>query len=122
MIIADTSIWIEYLRGNAEGEALPLFIKRNDLIAISAVFGELFQGAKSKREVRILTSFWENLPKIDESDLFVDAGKLSSSYNLKNQGVGLIDCYLLAAASKYDCSIWTQDKKLSAAIKHINSE
>ncbi|MBV6645666.1 MAG: PIN domain-containing protein [Cyclobacteriaceae bacterium] len=120
MIIADTSVWIEFLRGDEEGEILPLYLKRREIIAISAVFGELLQGAKNRRERQIINEFWENLPRVDETDLFIEAGALSGRYKLISQGVGLIDCYLLAAGRKFQLDIWTLDKKLLRAIDMVN--
>ncbi len=121
MILIDTSVWIEYLRGNEWGEVVPEYIEQNEVVGISAVFGELLQGAKTNREIRIINEFWENLPKVFEQGLFVKAGELSRKHHLISQGVGLIDAYLLAAAIEYDLAIWTLDKKLKAAIEVVKS-
>jgi len=117
MIIADTSVWIDYLKGDEEITIMMRpYISKNQIIAISAVFGELFQGVKNKRERQILNGFWEHLPKVDEKHLFIKAGQISNEHKLYSEGVGLIDCYLLAAAVQYDLALWTKDKKLRQAI------
>lgn len=117
MILADTSVWIEYLKGNVEisGIFTP-YLKRNHIVASSAVFGELLQGVKNKRERTVIEQFWLNLPRLDENALFIEAGRLSNQYKLYSRGIGLIDCYLLAAALKNDCALWTLDKKLLEAV------
>lgn len=122
MIIVDTSVWIEYLKGNENyKDILPQYLKKKHVVAISPVFGELLQGVKNKREHEIIIGFWESLPKINENELFIKAGKLSQKYKLYNAGVGLIDTYLLAAALKNEYTLWTLDKTLIKAIDIIEN-
>ena len=59
--------------------------------------------------------FWKHLPKVDEQEIFVIAGHLSRKYKLYAQGIGLIDCFILAVAFKHDYALWTHDKKLHKA-------
>jgi predicted nucleic acid-binding protein len=123
MIIVDTSVWIEYLKGNEQyRNVLPKYLKEKHVVAISAVFGELLQGVKNKREHQIIMGFWESLPKVNEENLFIEAGKLSHEYKLYNAGVGLIDTYLLAAALNNDFAVWSLDKKLNKAIDIIENK
>lgn len=121
MIIADTSIWIEYLRGrNPEiTTSLKTRLRKRKVVAISAVFGELLQGVKNKREREIVQSFWDNLPHVNEDNLFIKAGQLSNQYKFSAHGVGLIDAYILAAALEHDLSIWTLDKKLDRIVEEV---
>ena len=121
MIIADTSVWIDYLKGHEEITAMMRpYISKHQVVAISAVFGELLQGVKNKRERSIIEGFWEHLPKVDEQDLFINAGQISNEHKLYTNGVGLIDCYLLAAAVKFDLALWTKDKKLLKAVDIVS--
>lgn len=123
MIIVDTSVWIEYLKGNEHyRNVLPQYLKEKHVVAISAVFGELLQCVKNKREYEIISGFWESLPKVNEENLFIDASNLSHQYKLYNAGVGLIDTYLMAAALKNDLAIWSLDKKLNMAIDIIEDK
>ena len=123
MIIADTSVWIEYLKGNNEitGLLIP-YLRKDHIIASSAVFGELLQVVRNKRERDIITEFWLNLPKVDEHQLFIEAGQLSNRHKLYAKGIGLIDCYIMAAALKYDYALWTLDKRLLETIDMLNSK
>lgn len=88
-------------------------------MAISAVFGELLQGVKNKREREIVQSFWDNLPHVNEANLLIKAGQLSNQYKFSTHGVGLIDAYILAAALEHDLSIWTLDKKLDRIVEEV---
>ena len=123
MIIADTSVWIEYLKGNKAYKSLfESYLKRRQITALSPVFGELLQGVKNKREHKIVSEFWNNLPHVDEEDVFIEAGQISHEYKLYAFGVGLIDCYILSAALKYGLGIWTLDKKLLGVIDRLEEK
>lgn len=121
MIIVDTSVWIEYLRGkNPEvTQALKVCLQKRKVVAISAVFGELLQGVKNKRERELVTGFWKNLPHVDETDLFIEAGQVANEYKLNSKGVGLIDGYILSAALRHNLPVWTLDKKLDRVIDEV---
>lgn len=124
MILADTSVWINFLRKSDLDtvDMLKVYLKNQHVYAVSAVFGELLQGVKSKRERSIVTTLWNNLPKVAEHQLFIKAGELSNEHKLYAHGVGLIDCYILAAAMDNNLALWTLDKKLQNAIDIIASE
>lgn len=121
MILVDTSVWISFLRKDDPNlaQVLKNYLKRNEVFTLSAIFGELYQGAKSNRERAVIETIYESLPKIEEYDLFLEAGKLSNYYKLYSNGVGLIDCYILAACLRAELSIWTLDKKLKEAYRLI---
>ncbi|HLZ15770.1 MAG TPA: PIN domain-containing protein [Cyclobacteriaceae bacterium] len=121
MIIVDTSVWIDFFRGSNQPliDKLELLIENSEAAAISCVFGELLQGVKNEGEEKIILDFWNNLPKLDETNLFIDAGKSSAKHKLINKEVGLIDSYILAAVLKYNLSLWTFDKKLNEAFSSM---
>ncbi|MCF6352446.1 MAG: PIN domain-containing protein [Cyclobacteriaceae bacterium] len=122
MILADTSIWITYFR-NSDADLKDVFdayLKKNDVYTVSAVFGELFQGAKNNRDREMIQGFWENMPKAKEDNLFIEAGLNSNKYKLLNQGVGLVDSCILAACLENNLALWTLDKKLQRAYDLIS--
>ena len=123
MILVDTSVWISFLRKDDSDieYILKTYLRKDHVYTVSAVFGELYQGVKNKREREILNVIWESLPKVEERDLFIQAGILSNKYKLYAKGVGLIDCYLLAACFNQELNLWTLDKKLQDAFEEINS-
>ena len=60
----------------------------------AGVFAELLQGSKNNKERQIIIEYWDNLLKINEKNLWIEAG-LSSSFNKwLDNGVGLIDPFL----------------------------
>lgn len=117
MILVDTSVWISFLRKDDQDhvDILKKYLKKNEIYTVSAVFGELFQGVRNQREYDILEMLWDSLPKTDEKGLFIKAGQMSNKYKLYAKGVGLIDCFILAATVENDLALWTLDKKLQKA-------
>lgn len=112
-IIADTSVWIEFLKGNQD--IFPLMqklLERKCIIAVECVFGELLQGVKTSREKNIILGYRECLPGTDDYNAWVDAGIYSNENKLLEKGVGLIDCVLVVLAVKNKLKLWTLDKKL----------
>jgi hypothetical protein len=84
---------------------------------LSPIFGELLQGAKSNSERSIIIEFWNNLPKISETNLFIHAGSESSRQKWLDKGVGLIDSVIIIASQETSSFIWTLDTKLSRLLK-----
>lgn len=120
MIIPDTSIWIEFFKANEPYYAdLKDLIEKDQVLAIEPVFAELLQGARSKRERKILLGYWENLPKPSYINVFIEAGIISSENKWISKGVGLIDCTIVVIAKKSISKIWTLDKKLKSILEDI---
>lgn len=118
MIIPDTSIWIEFLKNNPEYfSTVKDLLENRKVLAIECIFGELLQGAKSKREIGIISLYWENLPKAIIENGWIEAGKYSSQNKLTSHGVGLIDSLIIVTAKKVHTRVWSLDKKLNSLLK-----
>ena len=117
MIIADTSVWIEFFR---KREPIFAFLSKqvevSKVLTLSCIFGELLQGAKGEREATIIKAYYENLPHVPEEDLWIEAGLLSNKLRLVARGVGLIDVVLMVAAQRVNSRIWTLDRKLLSVL------
>ncbi|MEA2015427.1 MAG: PIN domain-containing protein [Actinomycetota bacterium] len=112
-IITDTSVWIEFLKGKQN--IFPLMEKlmeKNYIIAVECIFGELLQGVKTKREEEIILGYWEYLPKVNEYNVWINAGIYSNRNRLTEKGVGLIDSALVVLAIRNKFTLWTLDRKL----------
>ncbi len=116
MILADTSVWIDFLRGKDSARELGSLLEMGNVVGVSVVFGELLQGAKTDLELKIIETYFKHVPKINESDLMAQAGKYSYQHNLFSKGVGLLDCALIVAAQENHLKLWTLDKKLAKVI------
>ncbi|MGA1845056.1 MAG: PIN domain-containing protein [bacterium] len=117
MIILDTSVWIEFLKKEAEiFTTVKGLLETEEIFALECIFGELLQGARDDRERRLITSYWEYLPKIDEKNIWIEAGTYSSENRLTTKGVGLIDAVIVMAALRSKSKVWTLDKKLRSVL------
>lgn len=118
MIIADTSVWIEFLKGNEPVfRRMQTLLENREITALEPVFGELLQGAKNKRERQVITDYWKNTPRIDESELWIVAGLYAGEKKLFAKGVGLIDAFIVIASLKTNAQIWTLDEKLNKVLQ-----
>jgi predicted nucleic acid-binding protein len=118
MIIIDTSIWVEFFRGNQPYfDQVSELLVNGDAVALSPVFGELLQGAKNDAERSTIVSFWNTLPRLSEFELFIRAGLDSGRNKLTDRGVGIIDSVILTAARENASFVWSLDKKLLSLLK-----
>lgn len=118
MIVADTCIWIEFLKGKE-----PFFsdmtelLEHGQILGIEIVFAELMQGAKNKRERELISDYWNFLPKFSMDTLLFRAGVMSAQEKWFAKGVGLIDCAILMYCRESGSPLWTKDKKLLSICK-----
>ncbi len=113
MIILDTSIWIEFLKGNPEyNSKIKQMLESNKILAVDCIFAELLQGVRNNREKNIILSYWNYLPKVNGNGLFIEAGLFSNNNKLSDKGVGLIDTLIYMYTLKSNSILWTLDKKL----------
>ncbi len=124
MILVDTSVWVEFLKGHQPyPDKMKKMLEDRQVLAVEPVFGELLQGARDDRERRVLLDFWENLPKNRILEDWVKAGELSSKNKWLNHGIGLIDAILIFYARETGSKVWTLDKKLKMVLhKNENFE
>lgn len=117
MILADTCIWIKFLKKRE-----PFFSEMRDLlengqiIGTDFIFGELLQGARDKEEKEIIIGYSTCVKKIEIPEIWTQAGIYSSDHNLISKGVGLIDTALLIVVKKEKAKVWTVDHKLASVL------
>ena len=112
-IIFDTSIWIEYLKGNENYfEQCQQTIENGQVMGVEAVFAELLQGALNKREVELIKQFYSLIKPIKIPDLFVKSGDYSRENKLLSKGIGLIDSVIIVSTINSNSRLWTLDQKI----------
>jgi predicted nucleic acid-binding protein len=114
VILADTSVWIDYFRQDLPelGERL----RRGDVVMHPFVVGELACGNFSNRKetLELLQQLRSvTVAEHDEVMTFIRAQKLYG------RGVGYVDVHLLAAATIERCQLWTLDKRLNAVATNM---
>ena len=110
MILVDSSVWIDHLRGG-DG-ALTALLERNGVLAHPFVIGELALGSLRQRDV-ILAAL-QDLPLAVVADNAETLGFITR-HSLHGRGIGYIDAHLLASARlTAGSTLWTRDKRLRA--------
>ena len=120
-ILVDTSAWIEFFRKKVPYHKIVLeLIDSSRICCTGIVLAELIQGAKSQKELDVLKEFlhvFDFLP--DSTELWEKAGELSFSLRLKEEIVGLTDCYISVMASSNKVKLLTLDKHFDVIRKEI---
>ena len=109
MILADTTVWIDFLAGRFSALELRSLLAANRVVCHPAVRGEIALGSITRRdEVLRLLSQLPRAPVIGDDEVFamIETRQLSAS------GIGWIDAHLLASAMAGKHVIWTGDKRL----------
>lgn len=112
MILADTSVWIDFLAGRASAVALRSLLAENGVICHPAVRGEIALSSIARRdEILQLLSQLPSAQVMGDDDVLamIDAKKLHAS------GIGWTDAHLLASALASHHGILTLDKHLASA-------
>ena len=109
MILVDTSVWVDYLRGNCP--QLAKFLEKNQVVMNPLIIGELACGNLKNRAK--LLSLWKSLETTptathDENLFFIEDNRLMG------KGIGYIDIQLLATTKlSPGLKLWTHDKRLA---------
>jgi predicted nucleic acid-binding protein len=116
MVLVDTSVWIDHLRGN--DPLLASLLLQNSVLSHPFVRGELALGNLRQRDT-ILAAL-DNLPQaplvfVNEINYFIE------THSLYGLGIGLIDAHLLASTQLIgNVRIWTRDKRLLGVTRRLN--
>ena len=107
MVLADTSIWVDYLRHGDEG--LAALLEAGDALCHPLVVGELACGhLHPRREILKRVSLLPMAPAIRQAE----ALELIDIHRLAGLGLGFIDVQLLGSAILAGAGLWTRDKIL----------
>lgn len=122
-IVVDTSIWIEYFKGN---EAAASIINDNtgfDLFITGPILTELIQGVKTESEKELFTTLMERFPRITvlEQD-WVDAGKTGSKLRKYGVTVPMADLLIYTVSINNSCALFTLDKHFSLINEAIDPD
>lgn len=110
MILADTSVWIEHLRGG--NTPLGPLLNEGMIAMHPFIAGELACG-----NLKFRTTFLSYLLVLPQAKMASDpeAMVLVESRRLWGKGLGWIDIHLIASAILSGCHLWSLDKRLRAA-------
>jgi len=111
-IMADTSAWIEYFRGNNTIISIIEDALDEDRVYIAGpILSELIQGVRTDNEYDLLMSCIGAIPCIDcEYGDWINAGSSSRSLRKKGTTIPLTDVLISTLAIRYDMKVLTLDK------------
>ncbi len=117
MLLVDTSIWVEHLRGGSVD--LKAVLNDGRVICHPFIIGELACG-NLKNRPHIL-SLLNTLPSAQLAD-YEEVMQFIETNRLMGKGLGYVDIHLLASAVLTNVPLWTLDKRLSksAALLGVN--
>lgn len=110
MILVDTSVWIDHLRGG--DDALVKRLDDAEVLMHPFVLGELACGNLQHRDE--VLALLQDLPRVtvarDEEVLY-----FIEQHMLMGRGIGYVDAHLLASAALSDpARLWTRDQRLQS--------
>ena len=118
MILIDTSVWIDLLRGNGRGPELASMLRSDTPMASTeAILMELLAGTRNEVEytsVRRLGTSVGWLP-VDPATDFDSSAQIYAQ--CRRNGItprGLIDTLIVAIALRTQCSLMTSDRDFTA--------
>lgn len=116
MILADTSVWVDHLRGG--DAALEGLLEESRVLVHPFIIGELACGnLQDREEVLNLLQYLPRAPLAshEEALFFIEKNALMG------RGIGYIDAHLLAATALADDSLlWTRDKRLASVAADLD--
>lgn len=111
MILVDTSVWVDHLRGG--DTQLAALLERGSVVMHPFVVGEIACGSLTHR-ASIIELLCE-LPAAAVAESEEVLGFIER-HALHGKGIGYVDVHLLASvALTQGASLWTRDKRLQAA-------
>jgi predicted nucleic acid-binding protein len=120
MVLADTSVWIRFLRNQPPfAVELERLLDRDEVAGHDLIHGELLMGDSGGRgkllQAHNLITRLTTIPHAEVVE-FVRA------FRLQGRGIGWIDAHLLASALVSRTPLWTADRRLSALAGELRIE
>lgn len=115
LVLADTSVWIDHLRGSHS--RLSEVLEADRVVTHPGIIAELALGNLSQR-----TAFLSNLQNLPHALVAAEAELLTliEGHRLHGRGIGYLDTHLLASARLTpDVLLWTRDKRLRVAAQDL---
>lgn len=111
-VIADTSVWVEYLRRGEKGRAghLARLIERDDAMICGPVLAEILAGARAEERDEVAVALG-SLPWADlDREAWRDVGNASASVRTKGFTVAITDVEIAVACVRAGATLWTRDE------------
>ncbi len=116
MILADTSIWIDHLRGG--NLQLRQLLSQGQVVVHPLIIGELALGSfKQRNEILALLDLLPQIPAAQLSEV----RHMIEARRLHGRGIGLVDAHLIASVLiDSSARLWTRDKNLRKVAEDLH--
>ncbi len=122
-IIADTCIWVNYLRGakNFDLERFDKLLIEDMLMLTSPIVEELYMGAKLGHEIHYLNDIIKIIYNVNPIlDDWIKTGKIWNHFRKQGISLPLNDIMLGIIAEKYNYTLWTEDNHFKTLKNQLN--
>lgn len=122
LILADTTVWVHYLRGDNPlvRDRLPPLMLENRLATADIIMMELLRGARSEKDYRILHDDLAALPRLPINAATWERAWISG-YKLRKMGINvpLADTLIAAIAVEHDSLLLHNDRHFAMLAKPL---
>lgn len=123
-VLADTSIWVDYLRGREPAAAqLEQLVRRREVAVCGPVLAELLAGARTDEDAARLLDLaglqWVEIGR----QTWRRAGDVARSLRLLGHTLPLLDALIAVACAQARVPLWTRDQhfaKLREALPELD--
>ena len=112
MVIADSSVWIEYFRSKASPvqDALRGLLERNEVLMAGVVLAEVLRGVRSAREYGLLAELMGRLPYAEATkETWVSCGNIARELRANGITIHLADALIATLAIEGGHELYTRD-------------
>ncbi len=111
-VIVDTSVFINFLKGKEKyAMEVTALLEMNRVVTTGIIIAELMQGIRKQEEEEHIADIMTSINILEiPTELWIKAGKLSSSLRRKGITLPLTDIAIAAIAIDYNLSLFTLDK------------
>jgi hypothetical protein len=111
VILVDTSVWVDYFRGDGAVERLSVLLEEGDVLMHPWVLGELALGHLGPRRDGVLADLDQlpSAPSLSDQEML----ELIKARRLWGRGIGWVDVQLVGSALLSGARFWTGDHRLA---------
>ena len=110
--LVDTSVWVEFLRGEktAIKKRLENLLDENRAVVAGIILAELLTGIANEKEQHFLEECFLGLPFLETTgEIFATAGKMGAALRKKGITMPLSDLLIAALAKEHTLTVLTLD-------------
>lgn len=124
MILADTSIWVDFLNGNLGSGVKEETMFR--LVTCAPVIQELFQGLRPLPQARVFEDRFLALPRLSDPlplRLYLEAAEIFRQGRRKGFTIrSSIDCLIASIAIENKVPVWHRDRDFELIARYTSLE